>query len=142
MTRAEAVFFLNFGIQPEYKDYMNRQVMNELEYFIKNYKPEPKVCIAYDRLAFFEKGNSDLRISFDKNIRGSLYDVPDMGEGWGVPILENGCYLMEIKTRFAKPLWLVHLLSRENIRKVGFSKYGTYYKMLLQYDYEEACINL
>ena len=142
MTRKEAEFFVNFGIRPDYKDYMNKQVIDELEYFIKRYKPEPKVCIAYDRLAFFEKENPDLRISFDKNIRARLYDVPAVTEDWGVPLLEKGAYLMEIKARYSKPLWLVHLLSKEKIQRVSFSKYGTYYKMLLQFDYEENCINL
>lgn len=138
----EAEWFIKSGEQPPYAPYMNRQVLNELEYFVKNYKLEPKAYIAYDRLAFFGREGSDLRISFDTNIKGRTYNLSLSAPPGGVAILDKGYYLMEIKTRFAKPLWLVRLLSAEKIRSVSFSKYGSYYKMLLSFDYEEDCINL
>ena len=34
---------------------MNQQVINEIEYFLKIYSLEPKVYIAYDRIAYFSK---------------------------------------------------------------------------------------
>ena len=55
---------------------MNAQVVREISSMIQRYGPlEPKVLIAYDRLAYFEKGNPDLRISFDTNIRSRRDDL-------------------------------------------------------------------
>ena len=131
LIRTEAEQFIKTGIAPEVKDYMNAQVLNELTYFINHYKLRPAAFVGYDRLAFFGRDNSDLRISFDKNIRGRTYDLT-LGNADGEPILDDGYYLMEIKTRFAKPLWLTHLLTQNNIQRVHFSKYGTYYTMMLE----------
>ena len=71
----EAYDFIETGVKPELQDYMNGQVLNELEYCLNLYDLEPKVYIAYDRLAYFEKGNDDLRISFDTNIRTRRSDL-------------------------------------------------------------------
>ena len=131
LIRTEAEEFLKTGMPPEYKEYMNGQVLNELTYFINHYKLRPAAFVGYDRLAFFGRDGSDLRISFDKNIRGRTYDLT-LSNTDGEPILGDGYYLMEIKTRLAKPLWLTHLLTRNHIQRAHFSKYGAYYKMLLE----------
>ena len=57
----EAYDFIETGVKPELQDYMNGQVLNELEYCLNLYDLEPKVYIAYDRLAYFEKGNDEHR---------------------------------------------------------------------------------
>lgn len=128
LTLKEAMDFLASGTAPEYKPYMNRQVQKEISYFLKLYTLEPKVYLAYDRIAYFEKDNPDLRISFDTNIRARRYDLrPDLGD-YGEPVLAEGLYLMEVKTALAKPLWLTHMLSQLQIRRTSFSKYGTEFK--------------
>lgn len=131
LIREEAEQFIETGDAPEYKEYMNGQVLNELCWFVNHHKLRPAAFVGYDRLAFFGRGDSDLRISFDKNIRGRT-DNLTLSNTEGEPILEDGRYLMEIKTRFAKPLWLTHLLTNNNINRSHFSKYGTYYTMLLE----------
>ena len=124
----EAYSFVKSGKTPEQKEYMNTQVISEIEYFLKMYSLEPKVYLAYDRIAYFEKGNPDLRISFDTNIRARRYDVRlEDGDG-GRKLLPEEMYLMEIKTSRAKPLWLTHMLTELNIRRSSFSKYGTEFK--------------
>ncbi len=65
----EAYDFVQTGNVPQEKDYMNAQTVKEISYFLTCYDLSPKVYLAYDRIAYFEKGNSDLRISFDQNIR-------------------------------------------------------------------------
>lgn len=65
----EAYVFADTGIRPEKKAYMNAQVVREIAYFLEHRRVSPKLYIAYDRVAYFEKGNDDLRISFDRNIR-------------------------------------------------------------------------
>lgn len=124
---SEAYDFPVTGIKPEVKPYMNEQVLNEIDYFVNSRKLERKVYIAYDRLAYFEKGNDDLRISFDTNIRTRRYDVALEAGDYGDRLLEDDIWIMEIKTSLAKPLWLCEMLSRLEIRPSSFSKYGTEY---------------
>lgn len=123
----EAYEFLETGNAPEIKEYMNGQVVRELEYFLRVHSLMPKVYIAYDRLAYFERGNDDLRISFDTNIRTRRRDLMLEAGDYGNRLLPNDTYLMEIKTSLAKPLWLVNMLSELEIRSASFSKYGTEY---------------
>lgn len=126
---SEAYSFLETGKAPEIKEHMNRQVVRELEYFLGFYKPQPKVYLAYDRIAYFEKGNPDLRISFDTNIRSRRYDLKLENGDYGERLLKEGLYLMEIKTSLAMPLWLTHMLTELEIKRCHFSKYGTEYKL-------------
>lgn len=114
----EAYEFLKTGIKPEKKPYMNGQVLNEIEYFLKVYNLEPKLYIAYDRIAYFEKDNPDLRISFDMNIRSRRYDLKLETGDYGDYLLDSQTYLMEIKTALAKPLWLVHMFSELDMKKI------------------------
>lgn len=128
----EAYDFLDSGKKPELQAYMNGQVLNELEYFLRVHPIVPKVYIAYDRLAYFEKGNADLRISFDTKIRTRRNDLRlEMGD-YGHPLLDRGKYIMEIKTSRAMPIWLTETLTKLQIRRSSFSKYGTEYTEYLQ----------
>ncbi len=127
----EAYDFVRTGNAPLQKDYMNAQVVKEISYFLKCYSLRPKVYLAYDRIAYFEKGNPDLRISFDQNIRSRRCDVALEDGDYGERLLNEGVYLMEIKTSRAKPLWLSNMLTELNIKRSSFSKYGTEFKQSL-----------
>ncbi|HWQ79038.1 MAG TPA: polyphosphate polymerase domain-containing protein [Anaerovoracaceae bacterium] len=108
---------------------MNPQVSREISCMIRRYGSlEPKVMIAYDRLAFFETGNFDLRVSFDTNIRSRRENLKLEKGNYGSLFIPKGIWLMEIKTANAVPLWLTAILSREGIYKTSFSKYGCEYK--------------
>ncbi len=128
LTLDEAYGFIKTGKPPVLKDYMNEQVLNEIAYFLSFYELSPKLYLAYDRVAYFEQGNPDLRISFDSNIRSRQYNVGLENGDYGSLILNDGTYLMEVKTSLAKPLWLTHMLSGLNIKRSSFSKYGTEFK--------------
>lgn len=123
----EAYNFIETGNMPELFDYMNSQVINELYYFISSHELMPKVYIAYDRLAYFEKGNDDLRISFDTNIRTRRHDLTLESGDYGNRLMKENVWLMEVKTSMAKPLWLCEMLSELDIKDSSFSKYGTEY---------------
>lgn len=126
----EAYRFVKTGNAPHIKEYMNEQVVREISYFLKCYDLKPVLYLAYDRMAYFEKDNPDLRISFDHNIRTRRYDVAlDYGD-CGSPLLDNDTYLMEIKTARSKPLWLCRMLTELGIKRTNFSKYGTEYKKM------------
>lgn len=124
----EAYDFVRTSEMPKFKNYMNEQVLREIKYFLSVYNLKPKVYIAYDRIAYFEKGNPDLRISFDMNIRSRRYELGlDKGD-YGELLLERDLYLMEIKTAMAKPLWLTKMLTELDVKRTNFSKYGTEFK--------------
>ena len=127
----EAYEFVSSGKKPNLKDYMNAQVLEEINYFLKVYDLTPKLYLAYDRIAYFEKGNPDLRISFDTNIRSRRYDVRLEAGDYGELLLDGDVYLMEVKTSLAKPLWLVHMMTDLDIKRTSFSKYGTEFKEMV-----------
>lgn len=122
---SEAYSFIESKTAPKPQEYMNKQVLKEIEFFLQHYSLKPKLYLAYDRIAYFEKGNNDLRISFDQNIRTRRYDVALEAGDYGEKLLPDGLYLMEIKTSKAMPLWLTKMLAEYNIKRRSFSKYGT-----------------
>ena len=115
----------------------NHQVFKEIDYIMNFYNLKPKVFISYDRLAFFEKNNSDFRLTIDTNIqtrRTDLrLDVPPSGQ----QLLPEGKWLMEAKAFKAFPLWFVNFLSSRNIYSSSFSKYGTEYKQYIKTNNQE-----
>lgn len=131
LTLNEAYSFAESGNPPCLKEYMNGQVINEISYFLSVYDLSPKLYLAYDRVAYFEEGNPDLRISFDCNIRSRRDSVALEKGDFGTPLLPKGLWLMEIKTSLAKPLWLTHMLNELDIKRTSFSKYGTEFKQTL-----------
>lgn len=133
MLLDEAYDFIETDIQPNHRECMNPQVMNELEYFMKIHSVIPQVYIAYDRLAYFENGNDDLRISFDANIRTRRSELRLEAGDHGSRLLPDGSYVMEIKTSRAMPVWLSDMLSELEIRRSSFSKYGTEYMNYIKY---------
>jgi hypothetical protein len=124
LSLQEASNYLNNGIKPSSRG----QILNEIDYFIGFYKPEPKLFLAYDRIAYFDKENPSLRITFDNNIRSREYDL-NMEKGtYGETLLNDGFCLMEVKTTDSMPLWLVRILSELAVYPKSFSKYGNIYK--------------
>ena len=105
------------------------QVLKEIEYFLKCYKLVPAAYVAYDRVAYFEKDNPDLRISLDTNLRTRRYDLElELGD-YGEPLLDSAdLWLMEVKTSKTMPVWLTDILSNYNIIPCSFSKYGYDFK--------------
>lgn len=127
----EAYEFVNTGDKPELKSYMNKQVLNEIDYLIKLYNPVPKLYLAYDRKAFFGINNRDLRITFDTNIRSRREDLRLESGDHGNYLLPEGIWLMEVKAEKTIPMWLSRMLSKHKLYKTSFSKYGTEYKNMI-----------
>ncbi len=131
LTLNEAYKFADTAKKPEIKNYMNKQVLNEIEYVFKIYNLEPKVYLSYDRKAMFSRDNRDLRITFDRNIITRRYDLRLEAGSYGEELLEDGKVLIEVKAETNIPLWLSRLLSEYKIYKSNFSKYGNEYKKML-----------
>ncbi|MCR5826558.1 MAG: polyphosphate polymerase domain-containing protein [Oscillospiraceae bacterium] len=123
MTTAQAATWLQGG-----RPNKESQISREIDWFMRLYNPRPAVYIAYDREAYAGIDNSELRITFDRNLRWRDTNV-DLRNGDGCkPIDVGGKILMEIKIPGAAPLWLARLLSENGIVPTSFSKYGAYYK--------------
>lgn len=127
LTLEEAEMFLNHRKRPDSMDYLNRQVLDEIEYYLANNSVYPKVFISYSRKAFFGKNDNDFRITFDSDILSRRDDLSLKNGCYGEEILPNGYYLMEVKILGAIPLWLTKALSELKIYNTHFSKYGNEY---------------
>lgn len=104
------------------------QITREIEWFLKMNRVSPAVFIGCDRIAWVDKDDPELRITFDESIRWRR-DRLDLTEGdSGEDLLEDGQVLMELKIPEAAPLWLARLLSDGEIFPRTFSKYGICYK--------------
>lgn len=127
MTLGEAYDFLKLGKKPKSKDYINQQVINEIEYYLSKNTVYPKVYIAYTRNAFFAKDNKDFRLTFDSNIITRRNNLSLEAGCFGEDILGENKYLMEVKILGSIPLWLTEILSELKIYNTHFSKYGNEY---------------
>lgn len=128
MTLSDARNYLNGGAKP-----MESQIMSEIDYSMHFYNmPKPAMMIAYERTAYFVKNMPALRITFDSNVRYRNYDLKLEDGPEGKKIIPDNCYLMEIKTDGAMPLWLSHALDECRIFPVSFSKYGTAYMQCIE----------
>ncbi len=115
------------------------QISEEIDYFLTYYKDlKPQVFLSYEREAYYALDGGDFRVTFDDNILCRQDDLSLEAEIGGTPILEDGMVLMEIKCSGGIPLWMTEVLSREQIYKTSFSKYGTAYKNIIFPKLKEA----
>ena len=128
LTLKEAELFLESRVRPTSLDYLNNQVLNELEYYLDNNNVSPKVFISYSRKAFFGKNDKDFRVTFDSNILSRRENLSLKTGSYGEEILPKSYYLMEVKILGSMPLWLSNTLSELKIYNTHFSKYGNEYK--------------
>ncbi|MBQ1603053.1 MAG: polyphosphate polymerase domain-containing protein [Oscillospiraceae bacterium] len=103
------------------------QINSEIRYFRDYYKSLVPAClIIYDRVAYFEP-DGDLRLTLDYAPRYRVTDLNLTKSMSGTLLLPEGSTILEIKVQGAMPLWLADLLSRGEIYKTSFSKYGAAY---------------
>ena len=109
------------------------QIADEIGYFRDYYETlHPAVYLSYERDAFAAVDGSDLRITFDGNIRARQDRLSLCEEPGGVLLLPTDEVLMEVKTAGAIPLWLAHALDSMELRKTSFSKYGAAYMQFIR----------
>ena len=112
------------------------QIAREIEAFRDFYGPtlRPAMFLSYEREAYYPTDGEDFRLTLDENILWRT-DHMDLGAScFGEPLLGPDQVLMELKTPGGIPLWMVRFLSRNGIRKISFSKYGTAYQRLMAAD--------
>ncbi len=127
LSLAEADAYLQRGMLPQKQG----QVFGEIDWFVQQNDPEPKVLICYDRIALYDVEDPALRITFDTGIR-TRTECLDLSKGdWGSLLLAPDETMMEIKTASAVPLWLASALSCVQAYPCSFSKYGDAYESML-----------
>lgn len=127
MKYSDAIEFLKTRNTQKFNG-VDRLVLEEIKNHIEKFNVVPKVNIQYDRLAFFDKNDKDIRVSLDNNILTSRDILNFKKLSKKDALLETNKYIMEIKCKGAIPIWLCNVLSKLKIYKTSFSKYGTEYK--------------
>ncbi|MBQ2286830.1 MAG: polyphosphate polymerase domain-containing protein [Clostridia bacterium] len=124
-----AILYMNGGEN----NICDSQIKKEIDYF-KNFYGVlvPKVCLFYKRTAYYDREDRNLRFTFDSDIIYRDCDLELKNGVYGERLLENGLYLMEVKTAGAMPAEFTRLLSELQIYPASFSKYGTAYKSITE----------
>ena len=131
MTGRQAEAWLSGAAEPPEDSQMTR----EIQWFLHENRPSPKVLIACERTSWRSREDPELRITFDERIRWREKDLSFAAGSGGELLLPNGEVLMELKIPGAAPLWLAHLLSEQALYPTSFSKYGVCYKNHLLQEY-------
>ena len=131
MSKEQAEDYLERGIKPREES----QIFKEIDYVLHHYELEPKMYLAYDRIALFGKEDDQFRVTFDQNIRSRNEHLVLEDDTNTTRLLPEGSVLMEVKIHQAMPLWFVRILTDLGIQSISFSKYGSAYKNNLQNDY-------
>ncbi len=127
MTYQEAQDYLEHKSIPYFDDFNNRQMMNEIDYFIKIHHAKPGAFIRYDRIALLSELD-DLRITFDSNIKYRTHNLTLLDSSGKNILPHEDDVLMEIKSDNNFPLWIVEQLSSRKLYSQSFSKYGKAYE--------------
>ena len=119
------------------------QILRETDYFKRFYgELKPTADIFYDREAFYDRTDGDVRLTLDSNVLARGYDF-DLENGiYGERVLEKGLYILEVKTAGAMPVWIAEMLNGLKIYPASFSKYGTAYKNGLLTEEKQKIITL
>ena len=137
LEKAQAVKWLSGGPAPD-----DSQISREIHWVLNRYALSPKILICCDREAWVDRENSELRFTFDKDIRYREEELDLSLGSHGRLLLEDGGVLMEIKMPETSPLWLAELLSRHRVFPAGFSKYGKSYEQKLMENYYSGVMEI
>lgn len=119
--------YITNGVPPQISE-QNRQVFEEIDYFIRRLSLKSAVVLCYDRQAFFGNDDREFRLTFDGNIRSRRSEL-DLRKGdFGKPLFNQPFRIMEAKSVGNIPLWLVKILSENKIYGGSFSKYGNVFQ--------------
>jgi len=101
------------------------RILSEIRKLVEDRHFQPVCCLRYDRRAYMDTfEDSDLRITFDENIRYRTTDLASLRGGhFPHRLLADGESVMEVKVTGAVPVWLTRLLSAEKCTAAGRSKY-------------------
>lgn len=132
LSQEEIDDFILRQITPIRANFVDNEVIKEIAYVLSLYKVRPEVYISYERLGLFDINDKEFRITFDEKIHAKKNNFDWDQDDYEINLLEDGYFVMEIKTVKNFPLWLVKLLNENKIYPHSFSKYGTEYELGLK----------
>lgn len=119
MTLGEFYKYMEKGNRPKGA---NPITLAELDYDFEKYNLQPSILINYERYSYYFRGNKDLRVTFDHNVKYRV-KKPDLTNGDDMHrIINKDMYIMEIKSLDSLPIKLSQLLAKLKIYPRGFSK--------------------
>lgn len=104
-------------------DVENIEEMDEILHLKGMYKLVPKLIVRYNRKAYTGLYESDLRITFDTNLRCRAYELKLEHKGRDIYVISPQYCIMEVKINDRVPIWLNSMLNNFNITIVKASKY-------------------
>jgi len=94
-----------------------------LYYYFLN-RLSPMVLVIYDREAFYSKFDNSLRLTFDKNLRSTIYPSLDMlYQEDQVQYAMPRYFIFEVKFYGKLPHWIRSIVKRHQIPRMALSKY-------------------
>ncbi|MXQ48466.1 VTC domain-containing protein [Streptococcus pneumoniae] len=104
----------------------------------------PRIFIYYERLSLKNRNqikgdhSQKVRITIDSQLVFRDYDVSNLENKAGYPLLDDDFLIMEIKAASEKPKWLEDILNKHNLEVGKFSKYATAYRKTVARINQEA----
>ncbi|MFN6943527.1 MAG: VTC domain-containing protein [Cytophagaceae bacterium] len=96
-----------------------------LYYFYKK-SLRPVNLITYDREAYHGKFDSGVRITFDKNVRSSIYPcLEELFSENRAKVITPGYFILEVKYFHVYPLWAHSMIEEFGLRHEAISKFST-----------------
>lgn len=112
------------------------QISNEIDYLMQIHPGmEPSAFLSYEREAFCSKTDANFRMTFDQNLIFRDYDLNLTSGVYGQKILDDQWVVLEVKTVYGIPKWLLDFFSEHKIVKTSFSKYGFVYTQYMNPNY-------
>lgn len=101
------------------------KVTTELHHLRKRYgKLQAKMVIAYDRQSYKGLEDKSVRLTIDRNLIYRDDRLAAYADRKGHALLPADQVIIEVKVAGEQPTWLQGLLSKHQLEKTSFSKYG------------------
>lgn len=124
MPYIDALRLCNDRVLPDRPD-EDKATLEEIYAFVWQYNLRPSMIVRYARNAFVGKRfDIGLRITFDTSLICQPVPLRLHEQLTGLPILDKGRAVMEIKVNDRIPIWLTQLIGKHNLKMVSFSKYA------------------
>lgn len=108
----------------------NSQVMKEIDYFRKFYRLSPEMVVSYSRHALHGIHDSELRITFDFDLRCRKADLHIENGPHGEHFIDPDLVVLEVKVDHSVPLWLARILQELQCEQRSASKFCTSMELL------------
>ncbi|MCK9426188.1 MAG: polyphosphate polymerase domain-containing protein [Ignavibacteriaceae bacterium] len=84
----------------------------------------PSSLVVYEREAFVGKFGYDLRLTFDKNLRGSVNPAyKDIFEERNLRAAFPNYFILEVKFHQTFPAWIPRMITKYGLQRISISKY-------------------